>query len=166
MRRARAAQPYAYQRGAQLTPFTLEAIPGNVRLLPLGDRIIVEPFEHTLSAIILIVNERRPIAGVVRAIGPGTNPKKYDHPDKHRRTRFEYSRHFQPSVIEVGDVIELGAIDGQGYAFETFQWGGRLHLHAREADIAAVHERDCECIRCVAVCRDRVPQELEQRPTA
>lgn len=133
------ADGYTFSRGAQLRHTTTTRIPITAKLKPLRDVIIVEPLEHTLSALILVINECRPVKGIVKAVGPGHYPKRYDHPDKHKRTKTWDSKSFQATEVQVGDTVELGGASIGGYAFDTFYWGERLHLICREADVCGIH---------------------------
>lgn len=111
------------------------------KIRPLRDQIIVEPLDVEHSSTLFVVEDTKPVRGLVKAVGPGHYPKRYDHPDKHRRTKMWDSRHFQPTEVKVGDIVELGSPhDARGYSFQTFMWGTVLHLIAREADVAGVEQ--------------------------
>jgi hypothetical protein len=133
------AESYRYQRGAALPTRTITHIPANATVRPLRDWIAVEPLEVNFSDLLLVAHEMKPLKGIVKAVGPGTYPKRYDHPEKHKRTKMWDSTRFRPTEIKVGDVVELGGKEIGGYAFETFYWGDVLHLMCREEDIAGVH---------------------------
>lgn len=135
----------AHSPSAELTHQTTTYVPAEATLRPLRDVLIVEPFEHTLSAIIAVIHEEKPVRGIVKAAGPGCYPKRYNHAEKHRRTKVWDSRAFRPTEVRVGDTIEFG-----GFAFDSFYWGERLHLILREED----------------VCGIRVPDELDARSAA
>jgi hypothetical protein len=49
---------------------------------------------------------------------------------------------FQPTECKVGDVVELGMVGGDGYAFPQIMWGGKLHIIVREADVSGICEPD------------------------
>jgi hypothetical protein len=88
------------------------------------------------SRYVLVDHTAPPARGIVKAVGPGTYPKKYDHQDKHKRTKFVYSKHFLPTEVKVGDVVELG----EGFAFEQFWWGDTLHIHCTEKDVCGIRD--------------------------
>jgi hypothetical protein len=110
----------------------------------LRDQIIVEPIGVEHSKILQVIEHKRPLRGIVKAVGPGHYPKRYDHPDKHKRTKMWDSRHFQPTEVKIGDIVELGMVDGDGYAFQTFLWGDKVHLVCREADVAGVESPESD----------------------
>lgn len=125
-------------RSARVTQNSNTSIPAEAQLRPLRDQIIVEPLNVVLSSIIIVKEEVKPLRGIVKAVGPGCYPKKYDHPDKSKRTKMWDSEVFRPTVVKVGDVIELGGYDFRGYSFPTFYWGNKLHLIIREEDVSFV----------------------------
>jgi len=127
-------------RSARITHESSTAIPASAKLRPLRDQIIVEPLAVVLSKVIVTVEKTKPLRGIVKAAGPGCYPKKYDHPDKHRRTKMWHSEVFQPMSVKVGDVVELGGYDLGGYAFPTIYWGDVLHLICQEGDVSGVIE--------------------------
>jgi len=131
-------QQKTFQRGAELSHKTITTIPAEAKLRPLRDQIIVEPLDGVVSAIIHVIEERKPISGIVRAVGPGIYAKRYDHPDKHRRTKMWDSKHLRPCDVKVGDRIELDVVRAQGA--QTFYWGSKLMLIMREEDIAGIVE--------------------------
>lgn len=97
--------------------------------------MVVEPLDGTMSAIIKVVSETKPMKGIVRAVGPGCYPKKYDHPDKHRRTKMWDSKALRPCDVKIGDMVGF-----EPRAFQTFYWGDRMCLLMREEDITGIHE--------------------------
>ncbi|WP_233854085.1 co-chaperone GroES family protein [Paraburkholderia sp. HD33-4] len=108
----------------------------------LHDYMIVEPLNIEHSLILDVVENIKPVRGVVKAIGPGIYPNVYDHPDKHKRTKMWKSKTFQPTQIKVGDLVELGSIriDGKmsGYSFQQIMIGSKMHIMCREADVSGV----------------------------
>jgi co-chaperonin GroES (HSP10) len=119
-----------------------EVITGIVR--PLGARIIVKPLEWRPSEVIEVVRSGRPLRGAVVAVGPGEYPKKYRKDANGNRTSFEYSRHFQPTEVRVGDIVELGGLnvfDGHGYQFSEIVIGTETHLVCSEKDVCLVESR-------------------------
>jgi hypothetical protein len=104
----------------------------------LRDYIVLEPVGIDYGSVIEVKDSCKPTRGIVKAVGPGVYPKRYDHPDKHRRTRMWDSKVFQPCEVKVGDLVELGGMDIGGYSFQTFMWGDKLHVICREADVSGV----------------------------
>lgn len=114
------------------------AVPAHMSIRPLRDQIIVEPLKTVLSKTIVVIEDTLPLRGIVKAVGPGCYPKRYDHPDKHKRSKMWDSEVFEPTTVKVGDVVELGGYDHRGYSFPQVYWGDKLHLICREADVSGV----------------------------
>ena len=127
-------------RSSRVTHESNTDIKADETILPLRDHIIVEPLNVVLSQYIIVREEVKPLRGIIKAVGPGHYPKKYDHPEKHKRTLMWDSEVFEPTTVKVGDVIELGGYDFKGYSFPTIYWGGKLHLICREADVSGVRD--------------------------
>jgi co-chaperonin GroES (HSP10) len=120
-------------------------VPADKEIRPLRDVLIVEPLDVVLSGIIVTIEFKRPMRGIVKAVGPGHYPWRYNG-EKGRRTKTWKSNGFQPTTVKVGDVVELGMVDGDGYNFQTFLWGDRVHLICREADVSGVQCEDDEVL--------------------
>lgn len=125
-----------YQRGAELSYKTTTGIPADVQIRPLRDVIIVEPIDGLISPIIKLVEERKPIQGIVRAAGPGCYPKRYDHPEKGKRRKMWDSKALRPCDVKVGDTVEF-----EPRPFQTLYWGDKLMLIMREEDLCGIRER-------------------------
>jgi hypothetical protein len=126
-----------HERGSRLGGETLTWIPQGTKLKPLKDWMILEVEEFLYSRYLLVRRDKRPIVGRVLAIGPGTYPKRYDHPDKHKRTCTWDSKAFLPTETKVGDRVQVGGeID---YAYEQFWWGDKLCLWCTERDVHFVY---------------------------
>lgn len=110
----------------------------NGPLRVLADYLIVEPLDPEFSKVLQVIYKTKPLRGIVRAAGPGHYPRRYNHPEKHKRSKMWLSKRFQPNEVAVGDVIQLGGWQYGGYAFETFTWNGRVHLICREADVVGI----------------------------
>ncbi len=140
------AEAHRFSRSAELPHKTVTTIPAQAKLRPLRDVIIVEPLDGNLSAIIHVINECKPVRGVVKAVGPGHYPFVYldaqgdklpDH-RRDKRKKLGHSAHFVATSVKVGDVVNLGGLENNGYSFDSFYWGPTLHLMCREADVAGV----------------------------
>ena len=125
-------------RSARITYATTGDVPAGAKIKPLRDQVIIEPLNVVLSQVIIVHEKTKPVRGIVKAVGPGHYPKKYNSDDKSSRTKMWDSEVFQPTTVSVGDVVELGGIEFQGYSFPTIYWGTKLHLICREADISGV----------------------------
>jgi co-chaperonin GroES (HSP10) len=107
---------------------------------PLGDRILLRPLAWKPSEIIDVVRYGRTLRGEVMAIGPGHNPLKYKTRGDKTKT-MDYSKHFRPVDVKVGDVVELGGLnvfDGQGYQFPEVIVGTETMIVCTERDVAGV----------------------------
>lgn len=128
-------------RGGELSSSSLTYIAPDEQIRPLHDHVIIEPLGIEHSRILTVIEDIKPVRGVIKAVGPGVFPLRYDN-EKGRRTRMWRSTVFQKTEVKVGDVVELGSvrIDGRisGYSFQTFMWGSKEHLICREADISGV----------------------------
>lgn len=116
---------------------TAEILPAGAVLRPLGDRIVIKPLEWDASDTIIAIRHGRPVRGEVVAVGPGCHPKKYAK----GRTSFEHSRHFRPTELQPGNIVELGGLnvfDGQGYSFPQVVIGTQRHIICQEQDVAGV----------------------------
>ena len=116
------------------TAFMADEIPRMLR-----DQMLVEPVETIYSAIIDVIHITKPMRGIVKAIGPGHYPLRYNGP-KGKRTKSWESKQFQPTECKVGDVVELGGLQYGGYSFQTVYWGDKLHIICREADVLGIVE--------------------------
>lgn len=126
--------------GVRIGNDSLTVLPATATLRPLRDQIILETIPYTPSAIIDTVYGGKAVRGRVKAVGPGCYPKRYNGP-KGRRTKTWDAKCFRPCDVKVGDLVELGGIEIEGYLHPTILWGGKEHVICREEDIAGViHE--------------------------
>ncbi len=125
-------------RSAELSWASLSHVAAHETIRCRRDYIVVEPLEVDHGGLLVVRERTKPLRGIVKAVGPGHYPKRYDHSDKHRRTKTWDSRAFQPTEVKPGDVVELGGYGFGGYAFQTFIWGDKVHLICREADVSGV----------------------------
>lgn len=124
-----------FSRGAELSHKTTAYIPADAKLRPLRDQIILEPIDNAFSSVIIVINESKPIRGIVRAIGPGVYPIQYDHREKGKRTKMWWGKHLRPCDVKVGDVVSIEPFERQ-----CFYWGSKIHLICREEDVRFVEE--------------------------
>lgn len=130
--------PHRFSRSAELSHKSRTEIPADAVLRPLRDVLIVEPLDHKLSARIQVINEIKPTRGIVKAVGPGCYPKRYNGP-KGKRTKMWDSKAFRKTEVKVGDIVNVGGLQTKnGYAFDSFYWGDKLHLICREEDVALI----------------------------
>lgn len=108
---------------------------------PLRDQIVVEPLDWRPSKVIIVAGyQDKPLRGIVRAVGPGCYPKRYDGRKGQRKKSWD-SKAFRPCDVKVGDVVELGGLEIGGYLHQTFIWGTKEMVLCREEDVAIVDER-------------------------
>lgn len=123
---------------------TRQRFPAGTKLRPLRDRIVVKPIDWQPSKIIEVAgSKRRTLKGTVIAVGPGANVRKYDFrtlPDG-RRERCGYRDYSQlvPMELKVGDVVELGGFEIDGYTFQEIYIGNEMHVICQQQDVAGVH---------------------------
>lgn len=127
-------------RSAELSHDSATRVAAHENIRCRRDYIVVEPLKVDHRVPFMVIERTKPLRGIVKAVGPGHYPKRYDHPDKHVRTKTWDSRTFQPTEVKVGDVVELGGYEYGGYAFQTFMWGDVLHVICREADVSGIVE--------------------------
>jgi hypothetical protein len=129
-------------RSAELSWSSTTYVPRETTIRCRRDYLIVEPLPVDHRVSFEVIERTKPLRGIVKAVGPGCYPKRYDHPDKHRRTKTWDSKTFLPTQVKVGDVVELGGYEHGGYAFQTFLWGDVPHLICRELDVSGVIDPD------------------------
>lgn len=127
------------ERGGRITEENITFIPADVKLRPLRDQLIIEPMDVLHSRLLIIPPHQSVLVrGKVIAAGPGLYPNRYDHAEKHRRTKVMAGDVFRPTEVKIGDVVHLdGRNTGKG-AFEAFYWGEKYCIHAREEDVAGL----------------------------
>ena len=128
-------------RSAELPVDTwLTGIPADCAIRPLRDHLVIEPLPIERPGVIEVRERTKPLRGRVKAVGPGHYPTRYDHAEKHKRSKSWSSQSFQPTQVQVGDIVELGGYSHGGYSFPEVLWGGVPHLICREADVCGVLE--------------------------
>jgi co-chaperonin GroES (HSP10) len=116
-----------------------EVITGTIR--PMGDKIFLRPLPWKPSETIDVVRFGRPVRGTIVAIGKGEHPKKYKRDRNGQKVSFEYSKHFRPTELKPGDVVEVGGLnifDGDGYSFQEVVVNNETLLVCSEKDVACV----------------------------
>jgi hypothetical protein len=124
-----------------------EIVNGTLRMT--SDRLLLKPLEwegedvHGKGSRLHVVRHGRPVRGVVVAAGPGHFPVSKRTKLNDGRCRIEYSKHFRPTEVKPGDIIDLGGLnvfDGHGYAFTEVIYNGVKHLICQERDVAIVRD--------------------------
>jgi co-chaperonin GroES (HSP10) len=125
-------------RGGKLERKDPHVVPGQA-LRPLRDYLIVKPLAWRPSAIIEIAgSKRKTLRGQVVAVGPGCLPNIHDGPKGYRRT-YRESKRFQRTEVRVGDIVELGGLEIDGYDFTEVLLNNEVHVVCQEADVVGVH---------------------------
>ncbi len=121
--------------GVRLDRTGTDVAPAHTTLRPLRDHIVVKPLEWKPSKIIHIAGDsRKPLRGVVVAVGPGVYPWRYN---RDRSKRWE-SRQFRPTEVKPGDTVELGGLENDGYSFPQVLIDNELHIVVREQDVCGI----------------------------
>lgn len=125
--------------GVRLSRETTDVLGAGERIRPLRDQLLVEPLDWQPSALIQVAgDERRPMRGIVRAAGPGCYPKIYNKD----RSKCWDSKVFRPTQVKVGDTVELGGIEIDGYDFPQVMVDSRMHILCREEDVCFVEGQE------------------------
>lgn len=122
------------ERGVTMTDENLTFIPAHWIIKPMRDQMVVEPTDVVHSKFIIVPAGGDPVRGVVKAIGPGHYRTQYDSQDKHKRTKSWAGMKFIPTEVKVGQTVLLDP----NLKYEQFYWGDKLHIHARQEDVAGV----------------------------
>ena len=125
--------------GVRIGNELLTFIGADEKIKPLRDQMFVAPLEWEPSKVVDVAYGGKPLWGIVRAIGPGTYPTRYNAPKGPKRNKSWLSKHFVPTEVQVGDVVELGGLDIGGYLFPTIRWGKETVVICQEADVCMVH---------------------------
>ena len=126
-----------FSRGAELSHKTTAYIPADAKIRPLRDQMIVKPLDNAFSSLVVVINESKPIRVEVLAIGPGVYPLRYDHVEKHKRTKVWWSKALRRCDVQVGDVVSIESFERQ-----CFYWGPQICLIAREEDVRFIFPRE------------------------
>lgn len=130
-------QTQTVQSGTRVGNETYTQVEAGAKIRPLRDQIILEPIPWPFSDTIEVVYTGRPLRGIVKAIGKGVYPKRYNGP-KGVRTKSWDSQSFRPCDVKVGDIVQIGGLGIGGYLFQSFMWGGVEHYICRENDVTGV----------------------------
>jgi co-chaperonin GroES (HSP10) len=123
-----------------------DILPAGTKLRLLRDRLLLRPLDWVPSSLIQVVRHGRPLRGVVEAVGPGRLYRRYKpHPNDSRKRTYVETKHFIPTQVMVGDVVELGglnAYDGAGYNFPQVTIGTETFIIVQEQDVAGIVEQE------------------------
>ncbi len=134
-------------RGVRLGSDSLTYVPAHAVVRPLRDQLIVEPLDVLYSRRVYVQRTTKPLRGIVKAAGPGAyeigyrdseGRKTNDRAGPRRRTQRHQTNRYVPMSVKVGDVVELGGSEHEGYSWEGFFWGDTYHIHCTEKDVCGV----------------------------
>jgi co-chaperonin GroES (HSP10) len=128
-------------RGTALSHTAIAFVGPNERIRPLRDVIIVKPIDPHFSDVLSVHWRGKPVKGTVIAAGPGTYPWKHTRGKREGKDFHEIrqSAQFMPTEVKAGDVVELGGLEREGYAFQTVIVDGVECVIATEKDVCGVH---------------------------
>jgi co-chaperonin GroES (HSP10) len=113
----------------------------NATIRPLRDRIVLKPLDWQPSNIISIAGDnRKPLRGVVVAVGPGYRQKRWKFNSKGERCGMGETGRVIPIEVKPGDVVELGGLELNGYDFPQIVIGNELHVICQEQDVVGIVE--------------------------
>lgn len=118
-----------------------ELVNGSLRML--GDRVLLRPLDPDWKSSLIVIRHGRAVRGEVLAIGPGLHPVSKRVKESPTRQRIEFSRHFRPTQVRVGEIVELGGLnifDGKGYQFPEVIVNGVNCIIVTERDVAIVRD--------------------------
>lgn len=127
------------QTGVRLESKRDEIISATETVRPLRDYLLVKPLQWKPSRTIQIAgNTRRTLRGTVIAAGPGCYPKRYNRD----RSKTWDAPIFRKTHAKVGDIVELGGLQFDGYTFAKLTIGHEAYLLCRDEDVCAIVETE------------------------
>ena len=116
-----------------------EMFPAGTVLRPLREQIVVKVLEWEPSKLIVIAgNQRKPLRGVVVFFGPGERVKRRWKNHDGQVNKIGETGQVIPTEVRPGDVVELGGLEIDGYAFQQITIGHEVHVICSEKDVACV----------------------------
>ena len=108
-------------------------------LRPLREQIVVKVLEWEPSKLIVIAgNQRKPLRGVVVFVGPGERVKRRWKDRNAQVHKIGETGQVIPTEVRPGDVVELGGLEIDGYAFQQITIGHEVHVVCSEKDVCGV----------------------------
>lgn len=143
----RQSEPLKQSRGARLGAETLTYVPATATIRPLRDQLLIQPLGVVYSRRLYVHRDTKPLRGIVRAAGPGSYEVGYrdaqgkrtnDRTGPRRRTQRFHTNRYVPMSVKIGDVVELGGSEHEGYGFEGLFWGSVYHIWCTERDVCGI----------------------------
>jgi hypothetical protein len=143
-------EPMHRSRGMRQGAETLTFVAADEKIRPTKDNMILAPEDVVHSSILYVEHKTKPLKGRVLAIGPGHYPLRYQDAhgnyipdwDRKRRAKSVEGTRYQPTQVKVGDRVELGGAEHEGYAFFGFYWGNQYCIHCTERDVAGILDHE------------------------
>jgi len=127
--------------GVRIERRRLDMVSPQERIRPLRDKIVIKPLEWRPSRILHIAgNDRKALRGTVVAVGPGYREKKRYRNSKGEVIAMGETGKVSPLDVKIGDTVELGGLEIDGYDFPQVLIGNEVHLICSERDVAGVVE--------------------------
>ncbi len=128
--------------GVRISDKTINFVAKAERIRPLRDQIIVKPLPLRFSPTIKAEWRGEAIRGEVIAAGPGCFPNLHSRGTKDGKPyhTIRQSKHFRPTEVKIGDVVELGGMEIGGYLFPKVWVDGEWCVICREQDVAVLHD--------------------------
>jgi co-chaperonin GroES (HSP10) len=126
--------------GVRVHDKSLNFVTGNIR--PLKDWVIIKPLPIPFSDTIETNWRGEAVRGKVIAVGPGKYCNIHTRGKKDGKDfrSVRQSKQFRPCDVKIGQTVQLGGIEIQGYLWTHLQIDGEDHIICMEADIALVEE--------------------------
>ena len=132
-----------------INDYTVDYLPAGTKLRPLRDQMFLKPLDLSLTppgSKVLALHRGKTVRGEVIAIGPGRNARRRvqrRHVDRQGRESFETYKiveldHFVPTVVKVGDIVDIGGLEMGGYAFPLILIGLDPIIICQEADVTGI----------------------------
>lgn len=111
----------------------------SIRFRPLGDRILVKPFQRQDSQIIHVVTSKRMHRGEVVALGKGRDMgKRVTRQPNGKLIEYHFDKPIRPLDLKIGDIVNYGETPLQ---FQEYVEDGIKYLVLQEGDVAFVEEK-------------------------
>lgn len=134
------------QSGVKLERRAPDFIKTTETLRPLRDHLIVKPLEWDAvkkGSKLVAIRHGSAVRGEVLAVGPGRYEKryKYQHEKKPGERKFYTLKNlYIATEVKVGDIVELGGLELNGYGFPTILWGHTECIICQEQDVCMIRD--------------------------
>lgn len=127
----------------------VEWLPAGTKLRMLRDQVLVRVLPWNPSRTLKVVSNMRPLRGVVVAVGPGRNQRRYYREWNAKERKYEVTKmgdtgRVEPCGVHEGETVEVGGLELRGYSFVEIMIGAERHIICQDADIAVVDDDPIE----------------------